>query len=78
MKRFKSKRIIIPAVIIIILFLVSVMPYWRDIDITLQGVQFRSYDEDTLLISAPAYNREQAIDIMKELANFWVPYVKWK
>jgi len=41
MSKMKRKRIIIPLIIIIILgAAVSVLPWWRDIDITLHGIQF--------------------------------------
>ena len=56
MKNIKQKRIIIPVIIIIFIgAAVSIMPWWSDIDITLNGIQARIGDEE--------YTEEKTINI---------------
>ena len=56
MNNIKRKRIIIPVIIIILIgTAISVLPWWRDIDITLLGIQFRTGDAE--------YTEEKTINI---------------
>ena len=56
MRNIKNKRIIIPVIIIIFIgAAISVLPWWSDIDITLNGIQARIGDEE--------YTEEKEINI---------------